>query len=143
MSFDLKIISGDLSIKNGDVQKITDNDKLIQDLLKICVTPAGSNPLQPWYGSLLSKTMIGSPMKNDMILQISKIQLENALQNLKSQQERQSRQFQNMSPFEQINYIQDISISRSSEDYRLYKVRVTVLSKGLKSLTTTFDVTTI
>jgi hypothetical protein len=143
MSFDLKIISGDLVVNNGNLNVVTDTDKLAQDLLKICITPTGTNPLYPWYGSLLSKTMIGSPLSNDIILQVSRVQLENAIQNLKSLQETQSKQLQTLSPFEQINYIMDISISRDTNDFRLFLVRVKVLSKGLKALATDFTVTTI
>ncbi len=143
MSFDLKIVSGDFSIENGDISKVTDTDKLVQDLLKVCVTPSGTLPFHPWYGSLLSKTMVGSPMDPDMVVNISKIQLENAIQNLKALQETQSKQFQNISPFEQINYIMGISITRSVEEQRLFKIKVSVLSKGLKPVTTTFEITTI
>lgn len=143
MSFDLKIVSGDLSIDNGELKTVIDTDKLAQDLLKICITPAGTNPFYPWYGSLVSKTMVGSPLSNDIILQVSRVQLENAIQNLKSLQENQSKQLQILSPFEQINYIMDISISRDKNDFRLFLVNVRVLSKGLKALTTSFTVTTI
>ena len=143
MSFDLKITSGDFSIENGDLKKVTDTEKLIQDLLKICVTPTGTNSFNPWYGSLLSKTMVGAPMDQEMITSISKIQLENAIQNLKSLQESQAKQFQNISPFEQINYIMGISVTRSIEDLRLFKIKISVLSKGLKPVSTTFEITTI
>ena len=54
MSFDLKIINGDLVIKNGQLTTVVDSEKLIQDILKICLTEAGSNPMQPWYGSSIS-----------------------------------------------------------------------------------------
>ncbi len=143
MSFDLKIKSGDLFIQNGDLQVATDTEKLVQDLLKICITSTGTNPLHPWYGSMVSKTMVGSVLDNEATIQISKIQIENSIKNLKSLQELQVRQFQNMSPFEQINYIMDISITRSNDDYRFFKVKVKVLSKGLKPLSTSFDITTI
>ncbi len=143
MSFDLKIKSGDLSIENGDLQIAMDTEKLIQDLLKICVSSTGSNPLHPWYGSMVSKTMIGSPLASDIVIQICKVQIENAVKNLKAMQEAQSRQFQKMSPFEQINYIMDISVFRSNKDFRFFSVHVKVLSKGLKPITTSFDITTI
>jgi hypothetical protein len=143
MSFDLKINSGDFSLENGDLKLATDNDKLIQDILKICITPAGGNPFHQWYGSLISKTLIGSSLDSGIVLELSRTQLENAIQNLKSLQEKQAKQFQNLSPFEQINYIMDISVDRSGSDFRLFKVRVKVLSKGLKPLTTDFNISTI
>ena len=143
MSFDLKISFGDIVINKGQLSTVQDTDKLAQYLLKICVTPTGTNPFYPWYGSLLSKTMVGSPLSQDIILQVSRIQLENAIQNLKSLQEIQVKQLQTVSPFEQINYIMDISISRNKNDFRLFTVQVRVLSKGLRALTTDFTVNTI
>src|ERR1039458_5609818 len=38
MSFDLKLINGDLVIQNGELQTVTNSEKLIQDILKICLT---------------------------------------------------------------------------------------------------------
>ena len=46
MSFDLKITNGDFTVKNGEISTVTDTDKLAQDVLKICITPNGTNPLQ-------------------------------------------------------------------------------------------------
>lgn len=143
MSFDLQIVSGDFVINNGDVKTVLDTDKLAQDVLKICITPNGSNPLQAWYGSLLSKTMVGSPMPNNQILQMSRIQLENCIQNLKSLQESQARSLQKVSPYEQINSILGISVKRNINDPRLYTVQVNVLSKGFIPLVSAFTVTTI
>lgn len=143
MSFDLKITSGDLTISSGQCETTTDTNKLVQDILKICVTPCGVNAFFPWYGSLLSKTMVGSPLSHDIILQVSRVQLENALQNLKSLQDMQGKQLQTVSPFEQINYIKDISISRNRNDFRLFTVQVQVISKALKAVSATFTITTI
>ena len=72
MSFDLKLINGDLSIKNGDMELVTGGDKLIQDILKISVTPAGANPFSLWYGSLIAKTLIGSHLDQDIIVESAK-----------------------------------------------------------------------
>ena len=43
MSFDIKIKSGDLVITQGQLQKVIDSEKLIQDILKMRLTTAGSN----------------------------------------------------------------------------------------------------
>ena len=75
MSYDIKIKNGDFSIENGDLKKVTDSEKLIQDILKICLTAVGSNPLNPWYGSFLSKSIIGSAVDTSMVADIAKIQL--------------------------------------------------------------------
>ena len=143
MSFDLKIINGDLVLKNGQLQKVESSEKLIQDILKICLTNAGSLPLHPWYGSFISRTIVGNPMHSSVLVQIGKSQLTTALENLKSLQEIQVKSLQRVSADEQIAAIQDVSIIRNQIDPRLFDVRVSVISKGLKPISTSFRVNTI
>ena len=143
MSFDLKIKNGDLVINNGSLNTITDSEKLIQDILKMCLTTAGTNPLHPWYGSFISRTIIGNPNSNDVLIEISKSQLNTALENLKSLQSQQVKSFQRVSPDEQLSAILDISITRSSVDPRLFDVKISALTKGVKPITTAFRVSTI
>jgi multidrug efflux pump subunit AcrA (membrane-fusion protein) len=143
MSFDLKINKGDFVIKNGQLQTVTDSEKLIQDILKVCLTSAGSNPLHPWYGSFISRTIIGNPLHSTIVVQIAKTQLDVALKTLKELQEIQVKSFQRVSADEQISAILDISIIRNQIDPRLFDVRVRALTKGLKPITTAFRVSTI
>lgn len=143
MSFDLKIRGGDLFIINGQLQTIVDSEKLIQDILKICLTTAGSNPIHPWYGSFISRTIVGNPNYSSILVQIGKTQLNTALQNLKDLQDLQVKSFQRVSADEQISAIQDISINTDSIDPRLFNVVVSVISKGLKPITTAFKISTI
>lgn len=143
MSFDLKIKNGDLVINNGTLNTITDSEKLIQDILKMCLTTAGTNPLHPWYGSFISRTIIGNPNSTDVLIEISKSQLSTALENLKSLQGQQVKSFQRVSADEQLSAILDISINRSSVDPRLFDVKISALTKGVKPITTAFRVSTI
>lgn len=143
MSFDLKLNKGNLVLKNGQLQTVTDSEKLIQDILKMCVTTAGSNPTHPWYGSFISRTIIGNPNYSSVLVQIAKSQLNTALQNLKDLQDIQIKSFQRMSADEQIAAISDIYIVRNQIDPRLFDVQIKVLSKGLKPITTAFTVSTI
>lgn len=143
MSFDLKISNGDLVIENGQLKTVIDSEKLIQDILKICLTTAGSNPLNPAYGSFISRTLVGSPMHTSVLVQIGKSQLNSCLENLKTLQETQVKSFQRVSADEQISAILDISISRNEFDPRLFSVRIKALSKGLKPITTAFRASTI
>ena len=39
---------------------VSDNDKLIQDLLNFLMTPISGNKMFPWYGSDVSGILIGS-----------------------------------------------------------------------------------
>ena len=51
MSYDLKLENGDLRISNtGDLILVIDNEKLLQDAIKILITPLGGNKTHPWYG---------------------------------------------------------------------------------------------
>jgi hypothetical protein len=143
MSFDLKIINGDLVIKNNQLQTVIDSEKLIQDILKMALTASGSNPLHPWYGSSLSRTIVGSPLYNSVLVQIGKSQLTNSFENLKKLQEIQVKSFQRVSADEQISSILDISINRNQIDPRLFDVSIKALSKGLKPITTAFTISTI
>jgi hypothetical protein len=143
MSFDLKISGGDLVIKSGQLKTVIDSEKLIQDILKICLTTAGSNPIHPWYGSFISRTIVGNPNYNSMLIQIGKSQLNTALQNLKDLQDLQVKSFQRVSADEQIAAIQDISININNIDPRLFDVTVRVVSKGLKPVSTSFRISTI
>lgn len=143
MSFDLKIKNGDLVLVQGDLQTVVDSEKLIQDILKMALTTAGSNPIHPWYGSFVSRTLIGNPNYNSVLVQVGKSQLATSLQNLKDLQDLQVKSYQRVSADEQIATISDISIVQSQTDPRLYDVIIKALTKGLKPITTAFTVSTI
>ena len=143
MSFDLKIANGDLVISQGKIKTVVDSEKLIQDILKITLTTAGSNPIHPWYGSFLSRTLVGNPNTNGVLVQIAKSQLNTAIQNLKELQDIQIKSFQRISADEQVAAISDISIVHSRTDPRLFDVIIKVFTKGLKPITTAFTVSTI
>jgi phage baseplate assembly protein W len=143
MSFDLKLINGDLILKNGDLQKVENSEKLVQDILKLCLTTAGSNPIHPWYGSFISRTIIGSAMDTSILVQISKSQLNTALENLKKLQELQVKSFQRVSADEQIAAISNISVIRSQLDPRIFTVKISVLTKGTKPINASFNISAI
>lgn len=143
MSYDIKVISGDLVLQNGDFRLVYDSEKLIQSILKICLTPAGSNPLQPWYGSFINRSLIGSSLSSSITVQIAQSQLQNALQNLMTLQQQQVKSFQTVSSDELLNSISGISITRSSSNPTQYNVIVSVMNKGFKPISTAFTVSTI
>lgn len=143
MSFDLKIINGDLVIQNGDLRTVVDSEKLIQDILKICLTNVGSNPFNPGYGSFLSRTVIGNAMYTTSVVTIAKSQLTTCLTNLQTLQQKQIQSRQRVSADEQLAAVSDISVVRNTIDPRLFNVTIKVLSKGYKPITTAFTVSTI
>ena len=140
MSFDLQISNGDFVLNNGDLATITDTTKLVQDLLKISTTTTGANPLQPWYGSMIGRTLVGSSQAK-IILTVAQTQLQNAINNLKSLQNLQVATGQSVSPSEQIASISNISIVRNTIDPRIVTVTINVLSRALDRVTAIFTPT--
>jgi len=140
MSSDLRIVNGDFILKNGDLEQITGQNKLIQDILKICLTAAGSNIYQPWYGSFISKTLIGSHLSTDITLTIAQSQLQNALENLKKLQQLQlNSTLQQVTPDEHIAGIKEVKVSRNQIDPRLFEVMIKVLNREFKQTIVTFS----
>lgn len=139
MSFDLKIVNGDFVVENSDLSVVKGNDKLSQDVLKIALTAAGANPLHPWYGSLVNKTLIGSYLDSDIVFSVARTQLQNALDNLKNLQNLQVSRGQKVSPTEQIAFISDISITRNQVDPRLIYVVVRILDRAFGKVAVSFS----
>ena len=143
MSIDLKITNGDLVINQGALQTVQDSEKLIQDILKICLTDVGSNPLHPSYGSFLSRSVVGNAAQTSVIVQIATSQLNTCLTNLQQLQQLQLKSFQKVSADEQLAAITGISVLRSTYDPRLFNVKIRGLTKGYQPITTFFTVNTI
>lgn len=142
MSFDFKVQNGDLVIgSNGDFETVEGTDKLIQDILKMLLTPVGSNIFFPWYGSLLSSAMIGSPMDDQFIETAATLQINNSLQTLQSLQRDQLASLQHVSASELLAAIKEVMVQRSIVDPTYYAISVKVLTKDLKTTTATFEVT--
>ena len=143
MSYDLKIINGDIAFQNGDLSLVQDSEKLIQDILKICLTDAGSNPMNPAYGSYVSRAVIGSSLESEILVTLATSQLNSALENLKLLQDMQVKSFQKVSADELISAITGISVVRNRINPTLFDVRIAVVSKGYKPVTTQFSINTI
>jgi len=142
MSFDFKVVNGDLVIgPNGDLDIVENTDKLIQDILKILLTPVGTNIFFPWYGSLLSSAMIGSPMEDEFIQTAASMQISNSLQTLQTMQRDQLSSFQRVTASEMLAAIKEVAVERSQVDPTYYSISVRVLTKDLKTATAAFEVT--
>jgi hypothetical protein len=140
MSFDLKIQDGDIAIgKDADLKKVENTEKLIQEILKMVITPLGSNVYHPWYGSPISKSLVGSPFDMEFISTIASNQLKNSLENLQKLQSIQSS-YQQISPSEQIAAIQEIRIERNQVDPRYFSIVIKVVAKDLTTTSVSFDI---
>lgn len=140
MSFDLKIKNNDLSISTtGDVDIVQNTDKLVQDILKIILTPQGSNRFYKWYGSKITSNVIGEVLGP----YYTKVELtraiEESLNNLMKLQQTQAI-YQTTSPAETIYSIDYIDISKDQDDPRLYNILVSVLTQKMTALETVFQV---
>ncbi len=135
MSFDLELKNGNLTLSNtGDLGTVNSTDKLIQDVTKLAITPLGSNKLQSWYGTILSKAIIGTPFDLDFAKKIATEQLISAIETLKNLQTNQAQQ-QNVSPSEAISNILNISIDPDTIDPRLIRIFISILSRSSKKST--------
>jgi hypothetical protein len=140
VSFDLLINNGDLVIgNNGDFSQVADVFKLEQDLLKIALTTAGSNTLQPWYGSLIGKTLVGSYLKSSIIITMAQTQLTNCIETLKNLQSIQTSSGQPTSPGELIASISNISVVRNSVDPRIFQVSIRVINRAFGQVVANFS----
>lgn len=141
MSFDLAIINSDLSIlPNGEIRTVSDTEKLRQDVLKIILTPLGSNDFHPWYGCAVADNIIGKNMPDNLILLEIQTSITQSLERLKSLQAQQSSS-QKVSLAELINIIGEIIAYRSHGDYRQIKVEVTIYTRRLTRIQETFTLT--
>ena len=140
MSFDLLIRNGDLAIgQDGDLAKVEDSDKLIQDVLKILVTPLGSNMFYPWYGSLINKSLIGQAFfEVELLASMGSSQLQNSLETLQRLQQKQAVE-QRVSPFEQIAAVKRVSIERNQVDPRFFLVAVDIATRALSVVNVQFS----
>jgi len=139
MSFDLELVNNDLKIKaDGTISIVTDTPKLRQDILKIILTPLGSNPNYLWYGCSIGND-IGRNFPD--ILQISRIQanVTQCLNNLKALQISQAAN-QQVSLAELIASVGGVDVERDTTDQRQMNVVVTVLSKRLSQIQELFTI---
>lgn len=141
MSFDLKIKNGDLQISStGDLQKVQDTEKLIQDILKIVTTPLGGNPFFPWYGSSISSSLIGNPFSFQFVGNLASSQIRESLETLQKWQTAQTSSGQSVTPYELLAAIQEVKVERNQTDPRYFRVVIKALTKALTPANTALDI---
>jgi hypothetical protein len=135
MSFDLKIVGGDIAIStSGDVDIVFNNAKMKQDIVKILLTKLGDNRYHPQYGSDIGVLQIGNVADAEILELDLQSSAEEAIRKLISLQRQQSkRQF--LSPAEVIVDIVDVSVARDINDPRAWNIFLSVLTQKLTTLT--------
>jgi hypothetical protein len=135
MSFDLKIVKGDIAIApDGTVETVFGNSKLKQDIIKIMLTELGENKYHPSYGSKTGSLQIGSVLDAEMMEIDLSSAAEDAVRKIMSLQRAQSRR-QFLSPSEVILEVVGVSVERDQIDPRLYNIFISVLTGKLDNIT--------
>lgn len=140
MSFDLKISEGDLVIDaDADLAIVENSEKLIQDVLKMLMTPLGTNPWWPWFGSPLAGSMIGSPFDSNFIQSMAENQIRSSLETMQSLQKEQATK-QIVTPSELLAAIKSVNVVRNQIDPTFFQISLSLLTKNLTIANTTFNV---
>jgi hypothetical protein len=134
MSYDLKIVNGDLSITNsGSLDTVNQNSKIIQDIKKLLLTDLGSNKYHPNYGSPLGEGVIGDYQDEKFLKMNIKNSIERSINKLISLQKNQLK-YQYVSPSETIMFIKNINVFRDKSDPRMWSVFVSVIAQDLSEV---------
>lgn len=139
MSYDLRLRDGDLELSaSGDFDRMTDTEKLAQDILKILHTSLGDDPFNRSYGSLLTEADIGRIPDANVVAAKAEEAIISSITQLQQQQSRQET-FQTLTDAEKVIEIETVQVERDSVDPRQYNVTVIVLSGALTPIRLEFD----
>lgn len=142
MSFDLKLTNGNFDLdRTGTPALVRNEQKLQQDLLKIILTPIGSNKRYPWYGSTVNSSLIGRLLDPKLFDAEAQSVLEFAINNLIKLQKDQERSGQFLTPSEAISQIVEIIVEKSRFDGRQYNIAITVSTRRSNIITESFTLT--
>jgi phage baseplate assembly protein W len=138
MSFDLKLVNGDIVVEKGDLATVSGGNKLVQDVLKLISTQLGTNPFFPAYGCVITSALIGTAYDESFIQDIATQQLEAALDRLMAAQLEQLNNNQVVTADEQLAAYKDVRVARNSDDPRAFSVSITIISKAFQQLPVSF-----
>lgn len=131
MSFDIKLVDGDLKLKtDGTLELVANDSKLKQDILKAIFTPTGSHKLHTWYGSPLLSQIIGKALDKNIRDLIIKNGIFYALNNLITLQDAQQNDGQYLSPKEELDSINDVFVEHDPVDPRKLNIFITVTTRS-------------
>lgn len=140
MSFDFQLLNNDLQLTvDGKVKTVSNHDKLKQDILKIILTPLGSQKLHPWYGCDVTERVIGNNLPKGLLVEEIQMTLSEGLERLKTLQKSQAT-YQKVTPSELILSIEEIRVEENPADKRQIFVTVVVLTRQFTQLSETFSI---
>ena len=127
MSFDFKLKQGSLVIKNGKIQVVENESKLIQDSLKDITTMQGDNVFHPTYGCKIGQNLIGNVFDDSFTNQVISQEIKNTLEK-KQQRQRIQSIYQKLTPGEILAAIQNVIVQKNQVDPRYISVFVQIMS---------------
>lgn len=136
MSYDLKIINGDLSIDaDGDISIVLGNDKIFQEIKKIILTDIGENKFHPYYGSRAGRLNVGSITDQSFVASEIERSVKESMTNLIRLKDYQSRS-QTLNPSEVILTIDKVVVERDNLDPRMWNIFISVTTQALDTANT-------
>ena len=128
MSYDLKLLKGDLVLNNsGSLRIVERNSKLRQDILKILLTDIGENKYHQYYGCLAGRLDIGNILDQDFFKTRLEDSVKSAIKNLMILQRNQIK-YQYVSPAETIVDISGVAAYRDKADPRMWSIFVSIIT---------------
>ena len=141
MSFDLRLQNGDIVLgQDADLDTVTGNDKLVQDVIKMITTPQGSNKFQPAIGSLINKRLVGQVLTAQNTVTVLQASVQEALSLLQKLQQQQALS-QALTPAETLVSVDSITVERDSVEPRQLNVVLKLTAGDGNLLTETLTMT--
>jgi hypothetical protein len=141
MSFDLELANGDLKIETeGSLATVQNDQKLVQDILKMLFTATGEHAAHPWYGTPLLSRAVGNAYDSEILLADIQTAIQYGLNNIKTLQQLQQRDNQFLTPKELLASIANIEAKFDETDKRKLVVKVDVVARSNQLITETFVV---
>lgn len=138
MAFDLRLLDGDISFDaQGNLETVTNTDKLTQEIVKLLHTPKGTNPFDPAYGTSLTEDQIGTIPDKRIIAAKVEEEINSNLQRLITEQTK-LRTMQPLTKAELLAEVSNVEVSRDKFEPRQWNIIVTVLAYDLTPLTFEF-----
>lgn len=122
-------VEKDLQYNNlGNLRRVRDEEKLLQDIEKIVVTELGSNPFHPWFGTSILR-LIGGKIQGAVYFR-SRVggEIRTALQNYDSVQKQQSER-QLVTDQERYARILSLEILQNDFDPTAFEIDLTVQNR--------------
>lgn len=139
MSFDLRLVNGDLVVESqGSLKEARDEVKLVQDILKVLFTATGDNAVHPWYGTPLLSRVVGAAWDDEILQSEISSAIQYGLNNIKTLQQLQQRDNQFLTPRELLASIADIQAKFDPVDKRKLAIKVDVVARSNELISETF-----